>query len=519
MNQIHTLPLTRFPETPFFQWLLATLDRAIKRGFDIVAACAGLIALAPFFLLVIALLKRESAEPVVYRGQRAGRNGKNFGILKFRTMRDAENGARVTAHDDPRITPLGRWLRDTKLNELPQLWNVLVGEMSLVGPRPEDPDIVAGWDAEVRREVLSVRPGITSPASVLYRNEEALLRAGSVMETYLEFILPSKLRLDQIYVRHRSFILDLDVLFWTAMVLLPQWRAFAPPEEMLIFGPLRRLARRYLNWFVVDTLVTFAAIGLAGVSARAFAPLDLGLLKAIAIALGFSFLFSAIAAGFGMYRVAWSHANGVELFGLFIATAVACGVALVINQYISDAFALPPGMIVLAATFALAGFMLLRYRTRLFSGLAMRWVHARARAHLARERVLIIGSGYAGQFMAWLLSNGPSAGAFHIVGFADDDLYKQSLRIGGVSVLGRRNDIPRLVEKHDIGIIVFAIHNIAASERTRLLEICVNARARLVIAPDILGALNEFRATRVDAPQAARALDLCALCLARGERG
>ena len=117
-----------------------------------------------------------------------GRGGRTFRILKFRTMYETPvsySGPKVTAHDDPRVTPLGRWLRDTKLNELPQFWNVLKGDMSLVGPRPEDPDIAQSWPAAVRDEILSVRPGITSPASVLYRNEEALLCAEDVFRQYV----------------------------------------------------------------------------------------------------------------------------------------------------------------------------------------------------------------------------------------------------------------------------------------------------------------------------------------------
>lgn len=501
MNQTHTFQTIRFPQTPLFNWSRARLDRFAKRAFDIVAALGGLIVLAPFLLLVVVLLKREGAGPVLYRGQRAGRNGKNFAILKFRTMRempDAPRGPRVTAQDDPRITPLGRWLRDTKLNELPQLWNVLIGEMSLVGPRPEDPEIVAGWAEEVRAEVLSVRPGITSPASVQYRNEESLLHAGSVMETYLESILPSKLRLDQLYVRHRSFTLDLDVLFWTAMVLLPQWRSFAPPEELLIFGPMRRFARRYMNWFVVDTLVSLAAIALAGGVARLAGPLDLGFAKAFIIALGFSSLFGVTCTLMGMYRVAWSHASDAEAWRLVIAAAIACGFAVALNEFAGGPFVLPMGVIILASGIALAGFIAMRYRGRFADGIVRRWRRGRTYANLARERVLIIGGGYAGQFMAWLLCNGPSVEAFQIVGCVDDDLYKQGARIGGVNVLGRRKDIPRLVAKHDIGILVFAIHNINALDRKRVLEICATTPARLVIAPDILGTLNEMRAQSVE---------------------
>jgi lipopolysaccharide/colanic/teichoic acid biosynthesis glycosyltransferase len=123
------------------------------------------------------------------------------------------------------------------MNELPQLWNVLVGDMSLVGPRPEDPEIAKGWDPDVRAEVLSVRPGVTSPASVLYRNEETLLQTDQVMSTYLDSILPSKLRLDQLYVRHHSFWLDLDILLWTFLVLLPRLGGYTPPKRIFSWDP------------------------------------------------------------------------------------------------------------------------------------------------------------------------------------------------------------------------------------------------------------------------------------------
>ncbi len=150
------------------------LDRyfngALKRGFDILAAFAGLLLLSPVFLLITLLLKREGPACVFYRGTRAGRAGKPFEILKFRTMYERpENhtGPRVTARDDARITPLGHWLRDTKLNELPQLWNVLIGDMSMVGPRPEEYDIAMKWPKDAPAEILSVRPGITSPGSII----------------------------------------------------------------------------------------------------------------------------------------------------------------------------------------------------------------------------------------------------------------------------------------------------------------------------------------------------------------
>ena len=171
------------------------LENFSRRTLDILASGFGLLFLSPFFLLVAIILRRDSPGPIFYRGSRAGKNGSEFGIYKFRTMYEhpaSYEGPCVTSSDDGRITPFGRWLRDTKINELPQLWNVLVGEMSLVGPRPEDFKIASEWPEDIRNEILSVRPGVTSPASIIFREEEKLLSSNNLMEDYLKKILPSK---------------------------------------------------------------------------------------------------------------------------------------------------------------------------------------------------------------------------------------------------------------------------------------------------------------------------------------
>jgi lipopolysaccharide/colanic/teichoic acid biosynthesis glycosyltransferase len=197
----------------------------VKRTFDFAASLVGLILLSPVFVYIVILIKRDSPGPVFFWGNRMGRNGKPFRILKFRTMYESPEsyqGPKVTGAKDSRITSLGHWLRDTKINELPQLWNVLIGEMSLVGPRPEDVDIAKTWDADAFEEILSVRPGITSPASILYHDEEKMLSKDNLMGDYLKKILPDKLRLDRLYVRHHSFFSDLDAIFWTIAIILPQ---------------------------------------------------------------------------------------------------------------------------------------------------------------------------------------------------------------------------------------------------------------------------------------------------------
>ena len=222
-------------------------SNAFKRLIDVTAAVLGLVLLSPFFSLLGYLIKQDSPGPIFFKGARAGLKGKPFYILKFRTMHErpeSYQGPRITANGDVRITKIGQWLRDTKLNELPQLINVLKGEMSLVGPRPEDVEIAATWPEEARKTILSMRPGITSPASILYRYEEAQLNSESVMDDYLRDILPDKLRLDQLYVAHHSFLSDLDIIFWTMISLIPAMKRVSVPEQRLFFGPVRSTTGR-----------------------------------------------------------------------------------------------------------------------------------------------------------------------------------------------------------------------------------------------------------------------------------
>jgi lipopolysaccharide/colanic/teichoic acid biosynthesis glycosyltransferase len=486
----------------------ALLGNLIKRAFDVLIALLGLTLGAPILGYIALRIKRDSAGPVYYRGERVGRGGKVFQILKFRTMYErpeSYQGPRVTAEGDPRITPYGKWLRETKLNELPQLWNVLKGEMSLVGPRPEDPQIVAGWAEDVRQEVLSVRPGITSPASVIYRNEEGLLQNGQVMDFYVSEILPSKLRLDQLYVRHRSFWSDLDIIFWTLLALPSRLKAYSPSGETFFVGPVAQLMRHHVSWFVADTLVTFLALGLTGLFWRSFGPLDMGWLPAIFLAVGFAVLFSLVNASQGVNRIDWSRAAASDALDLLPGAALATLIALLINYFFPASLLgvplvepftpwgtralLPPGLILMGAALAFLGFAAVRYRGRLVTGLATRWVVWRGPVPASQERMLIIGGGETGQFAAWMLSNGHYSRNLKVVGFVDDDLYKQGTRIRGIHVLGRRTDIPTLVEKHDIGILVFAIHNILPEERHALLEICRATRARVLLFPDLQAAL------------------------------
>ena len=197
----------------------------IKRLFDILAAGLGLVLLSPLLLLTAAWVRLDSPGPALFRQTRVGRFGVPFTIHKFRTMRVVP-GAAITVGADPRITRSGSVLRATKLDELPQLWDVLRGAMSLVGPRPELPVYVALYPADLRDRVLAVRPGITDPASLAFSHEAELLAAASDPEReYREVILPAKLRLSAQYAERASLATDLRLILATlARVMRPRHR-------------------------------------------------------------------------------------------------------------------------------------------------------------------------------------------------------------------------------------------------------------------------------------------------------
>lgn len=194
----------------------------MKRLFDLTCATIGLLVCAPVFALIALAIKLDSPGPVFFRQVRVGRNGRPFRIHKFRSMHIAVEGQReITVNNDPRVTRSGKLLRKWKLDELPQLIDVLRGAMSLVGPRPEVPRYVELYPSDMRSLILSVRPGITDLASIQFRDENTLLdQAGDPEAVYIHQILPEKLRLQAAYVRERSFFYDLRILWQTVIKVI-----------------------------------------------------------------------------------------------------------------------------------------------------------------------------------------------------------------------------------------------------------------------------------------------------------
>jgi len=192
----------------------------MKRVLDILLSLIGLVGLAVLTPFVALAILADSKGPIFYRGTRVGKDGKLFKIFKFRTMIDGadKQGPKLTYRNDPRITRTGAILRRLKIDELPQLINVFLGQMSIVGPRPEDPQYVSHY-TEGQRAILSVKPGITGPAQIHYVDIESHMDPSCFDEQYIDEIIPEKFRLNMLYIDNRSLALDLKILWRTFLSL------------------------------------------------------------------------------------------------------------------------------------------------------------------------------------------------------------------------------------------------------------------------------------------------------------
>jgi lipopolysaccharide/colanic/teichoic acid biosynthesis glycosyltransferase len=190
----------------------------LARLGEIALAVLLLAVLAPALLVIAAAIKADSRGPIFYRCRRVGHGGQPFDMLKFRKMHVGVGGPLLTAADDRRFTRLGRLLASLRLDELPQLWNIVRGEMSFVGPRPEDPYFVM-LDAEGYRDILRVRPGVTGLSQLAFAAEGRLLLQPGGLDYYTERLLPEKIAIDRLYARHKSLALDLRIVAWTVLAV------------------------------------------------------------------------------------------------------------------------------------------------------------------------------------------------------------------------------------------------------------------------------------------------------------
>jgi lipopolysaccharide/colanic/teichoic acid biosynthesis glycosyltransferase len=389
-------------------WDPAAAHKIAKRGYDIFFSTLGLILLSPLFLLVALAIKLSDRGPIFYRQKRIGQYGIPFFIWKFRTMVPGADsfGPSVTRNDDPRVTPLGRVLRRTKFDELPQLWNVFRGEMSLVGPRPEVARYVEHYTRE-QRAILEHKPGITDLASLRFRNEEALLNGSSTTEDfYVEQCLPRKLKLNEEYARQANILTDTWIIIQT---ICPYWAGVLGVYAIILGGSL---------WFSYELLADF---GLSNAAWRQLAgqlPLVVGLQL---ICLLGRRQCHGLLCYFGLAEV-WEVTIGLSQAALL----------LFVFSFVTPE-ALPQRNLTLLdlsiSLLCLNGFRIL------FRLWRERTEGEQSSFEVPQRRVAIIGAGKVGAQLARYLTRQKALGRT-AVAFFDDDFSKWQKRIHAIPVVG-----------------------------------------------------------------------------------
>lgn len=446
------------------------VDAALRRGMDIVVALGALVLLSPILPLIALLVKFSSPGPVFYPARRVGKAGQEFVLFKFRTMVPGADrqGLHLTLAEDLRVTQSGRWLRAHRLDEIPQLLNVLKGEMSLVGPRPESPRYAAHYTPEQRR-VLEARPGITGPVQITFRNEgERLQGAVDPEHTYLYEIMPAKLRLDLAYLERRTFLSDLAILVRTLRIYLG--------GRILIISDLIGLTLAYVLAFAIRfDNTTYSINEQLGLYWPAFFPMLI--IKLI--------VFERMR----LYRRLWRYASVRELLSIVVA--------VVFSSTLSGVFILVLWIWPWGSTFV-TGFprsiiaidamltLLLAGGVRFF----MRWRHemdstaAQVAGHSSpsMRRVLVAGAGDAGAMAVREMQRNPQLG-YQPLGFVDDDPDKQGLSIYGVPVVGTLGDLPDCVRRLAVSEVFIAIPTAPGSAVRRVFNLAQQAGVQVRTLP------------------------------------
>jgi FlaA1/EpsC-like NDP-sugar epimerase len=261
------------------------------------------------------------------------------------------------------------------------------------------------------------------------------------------------------------------------------------PEDLLFVGLFNQYIRRIANWFTIDMLVTLMAIGLTGLIWRTFEPLNVGWLRASIIAFTAALLFSLTKALMGVNRIAWSKASFADAYELFPPWLIAFAILFLVNL---QASLLPWAFVVVASVIAFAGFVVVRYRSRLITAFLVWILRHEGSAQTTRERVLIVGSGRTAEHIAWLLDHPRYAKKFQVVGFVEDDLLDKGMRIYGARVVGNCQDLPVLVNKYDVGLILLADHRITYKEYRSITKACDAMPAKILFVPDLFGSLDSL---------------------------
>lgn len=432
----------------------------MKRIFDVSMAVLGLVLTAPMLAIISLLIKVDSRGPVIFRQVRVGQGFRPFTILKFRTMAVDALGSYVplTVGQDPRITRVGRILRTFKLDELPQLANVLVGDMSFVGPRPEVPRYVERLRDQFS-EVLTVRPGLTDLASLTYIDEAALLSSSSNPEDeYQNKVLPEKLRLAKLYIRHMSLQLDLAIIVQTLLHIgrvpimvfaLPDLKAAVESPLISLWASLSPFIMKWrkpiivvldLSLIILANYFAFALRYDGSIPSSELHTFEQTVLALVAIR-GVAFALFGLNEGLWRYTSVWDLQNILK--AVLISTVVFYGWV----RWVMEISSYPRSI------FAIDAILLIG----LLAGVRLSSRVLRDKAVFQKKRkVLVVGAGDSGERVVREMKT-RSVFNCQPIGFVDDNITLLNQRIHGVRVLGTVGDLPKLVEALRPEMVVVAV--------------------------------------------------------------
>ena len=445
-----------------------------KRGVDILVSLVGLVLLAPVLLLIGLMIKLDSSGPVFFRQARVGRQGKSFRIFKYRTMVQGAHkmGSRLTTKRDPRVTRVGQILRWFKLDEVPQLINVLVGDMSLIGPRPEDPHFVAFYDQRQRR-VLDVRPGMLGPSQILGRDELESYPEGlkDTEQYYVDHILPEKLERDLAYVETASFAGDMGLLIrgvWATVV-----GAF---KTKFLWRRRYRVALFLLDaaLIVTSSYLAFMIRNDFTWPERAqffFYPLFITV-AARSISLAYFGAYQGVLAYFGLW----------DMLALVKAIAASALVAGGLTFFIGlQSF--PRSVFIFDSVLVLLMLAGLRYVLRAVS-------RGRTRQKgKHREKALVVGAGMGGEQIVRALLDDPAC-PYRPVGFIDESPERWGSMIHGIRILGGAAEVPLAVSANGIEAVFICVSDLSERGVAEVVETCQKVGVEYRVVPTLSDLLN-----------------------------
>ena len=432
----------------------------LKRFFDVFLSIIGLILLSPLFLVIAILIKLDSRGPVFFKHTRIGKDGKHFKMLKFRTMVETKEwvGPSLSPKYDPRVTSLGGLLRRFKINELPQLINVLKGDMSFVGPRPEVPEFVRFYSAE-ERKVLSVRPGIVGPNQVIMRNEEELYAPGvDVKDYYIRDIMPKKLETDLDYVNNRTFLKDLKYFFLGVMVTIT-----GAIGKRHVFENRSQIALFTIDFFICIFSYFFAYI--LRLEGR-FPPEELATFFHILPYLIIVRMSAFAYIGFYNTLIRYISINDA----IKIVKGVTFSTILIIILTIFLGERSHPRSVFFIDWFIL---MSLLVGSRLSLRILRECIQGKNSE--PQKNILIYGAGDMGDLVLRYLRKQNNS---QIVGFIDDDPKKRRKYFQGIKVLGDCYDIGALARLYHINEVLVAISNLSRKDLGRIWSLCDKANVK-----------------------------------------